>query len=138
MRNVPEICIRETSDSVIKFQEKRSSLRFSNENRRTCKCITVDGCAITDGERCDNALCSVDGRDEFYIELKGSDIIHAIEQIRATIIKLGEYDDNRHSYVVCTKVAPHITTKIQKAKLEFKSKFNSELLIKETPLKVKL
>lgn len=30
MRNVPEICIRETSDSVIKFQEKRSSLRFSN------------------------------------------------------------------------------------------------------------
>ena len=30
MRNVPEICIRETSESVIKFQEKKSIIRFSN------------------------------------------------------------------------------------------------------------
>lgn len=138
MRNIPEICAQETSDSIIKFQEKKSIIRFSNKSHRTYKRITVDGCAITDGERCDNALYPVDGRDEFYIELKGSDIIHAIEQIRTTIVKLGEYDDNRHSYVVCTKVAPHITTKIQKAKLEFKSKFNSELLIKETPLEIRL
>lgn len=69
MRNVPEICIRETSESVIKFQEKRSSLRFSNENRKMYKCITVDGCAITEGERCDNALCSVDGRERLHLRL---------------------------------------------------------------------
>ena len=31
-------------------------------------------------------LCSTDEQDERYIELKGSDISHAIKQLRSTII----------------------------------------------------
>ena len=76
--------------------------------------------------------------EERYIELKGSDIPHAIVQLRTTILKLGEHDGNRHSYVVCTKVAPRITTAIQKAKVEFRKRLKSDLQIKETPLDVQL
>lgn len=138
MKNVPDICISETTDSVIRFQEKRSVIRFHNPDNHLYKRIQVDGCALHEGEKCDNMLCSADEREERYVELKGSDIPHAIDQLRATIIQLGEYDENRHAYVVCTKVAPQITTAIQRAKVEFLKRFKSELLVKETPLDIRL
>jgi len=94
------------------------------------KRVQVDGCAIVDGVKCDNMLCSYDEHEEYFVELKGSDIAHAIDQLRTTIIRLGEFDENRHAYVVCTKVAPQLTTLIQKAKIEFRRKFKSELLVK--------
>lgn len=138
MRNVPNKCVKETTDSVIKFQEQRSIVRFHNSDRLSYKRVQVDGCALQDGPKCDNMLCSSDEREERYVELKGSDVPHAIEQLRETILKLGEYDDNRHAYVACTKVAPRITTLIQKAKVEFRNRFHSELQVKETPLDIKL
>ena len=136
MKNVPDICAKETTDSVIKFQEQRSIIRFLNDKRLNYKKIQVDGCALHEGLKCDKMLCSADEREEHYVELKGSDVLHAIDQLRQTIIKLGEYDDKRRSYVVCTKVAPKISTLIQRAKAEFRKKYNSDLQIKETPLEV--
>lgn len=138
MRNIPDICIKETTDSIIKFQERRSIIKFSNQQRRVYKRVKVDGCALLEGEKCDCMLCSADEHEERYIELKGSDIPHAIEQLRTTIQKIGEYKEKRHSYVVCTKVAPQITTLIQKAKVEFRNKFKSELQIKEMPVSIAL
>lgn len=138
MRNVPDSCVRKTTDSIIKFQELRSIIRFRNSQRSLYKKVKVDGGALHEGAKCDNMLCSADEHEERYIELKGSDIPHAIVQLRTTILKLGEHDGNRHSYVVCTKVAPRITTAIQKAKVEFRKRRKSDLQIKETPLDVQL
>ncbi len=138
MRNVPDSCVRKTTDSIIKFQELRSIIRFHKSQRSLYKNIKVDGGALHEGAKCDNMLCSADEHEERYIELKGSDIPHAIVQLRTTILKLGEHDGNRHSYVVCTKVAPRITTAIQKAKVEFRKRLKSDLQIKETPLDVQL
>ena len=130
--------MRKTTDSIIKFQELRSIIRFHNSQRSLYKKVKVDGSALHEGAKCDNMLCSADEHEERYIELKGSDIPHAIVQLRTTILKLGEHDGNRHSYVVCTKVAPRITTAIQKAKVEFRKRLKSDLQIKETPLDVQL
>ena len=130
--------MRKTTDSIIKFQELRSIIRFRNSQRSLYKKVKVDGGALHEGAKCDNMLCSADEHEERYIELKGSDIPHAIVQLRTTILKLGEHDGNRHSYVVCTKVAPRITTAIQKAKVEFRKRRKSDLQIKETPLDVQL
>lgn len=138
MRNVPDSCVRKTTDSIIKFQELRSIIRFHNFQRSLYKKVKVDRGALHEGAKCDNMLCSADEHEERYIELKGSDIPHAIVQLRTTILKLGEHDGNRHSYVVCTKVAPRITTAIQKAKVEFRKRLKSDLQIKETPLDVQL
>lgn len=138
MKNVPDICIKVTAESFIRFAEKRSVIRFHNKNQLPYKRVQVDGCALTQGQRCDHLLCSADEQEERFVELKGSDVPHAIEQLKATIIQLGEHADNRHSYVVCTKVAPQITTRIQRAKVEFQKVFRSELQVKVTPLDVML
>lgn len=138
MRNVPSVCVTETNHPVIKFEEKKSIVRFNNPQRLTYKRVAVDGCALKDGVKCDNMLCSADEREEHYVELKGQDIKHAIEQLATTIVKLGEYDSRRYAYVSCTKVAPLIRTDIQNAYIRFKKKYNSSLVIKSSPVEVNL
>ena len=69
MKNVPSICITETNQSVIKFEEKKSVVKFNNPQRLVYKCVSVDGCALKEGVKCDNMLCSADEREEHYIEL---------------------------------------------------------------------
>ena len=138
MRNVPGRCVKETDQSVIKFEEKKSIVRFKNPQRLTYKLVQVDGCALKEGVKCDNMLCSADEREEHYVELKGQDVKHAIEQLAVTIEKLGEFNLNRHAYVSCTKVAPQITTNIQTAQMRFKRLYNSTLLVKTSPVEVNL
>ena len=46
MRNIPDICITETTDSVIRFAEKRSVIRFHNPDRGVYKKVQIDGCAL--------------------------------------------------------------------------------------------
>ena len=50
----------------------------------------VDGDLIKDGIRCDFLLLNNSLCDAYYIELKGSDIRHAMEQIKQTVVRLGK------------------------------------------------
>ena len=138
MKNKVATCITPTTDTKIKFEENNRKILFLNPKRVEYKKVQVDGCILTDGIRCDNLLLSVDEHEERYVELKGVDVIHAIDQLEETIVKLGEYDDCRHSYVISTNVAPAYTTKIQLKQLYFKRKYNSELIIREKQLEVAL
>ena len=93
---------------------------------------------MVDGLRCDKLLLSADELEERFVELKGTDVKHAIEQLESTINRLGEHHGNRHSYVICTNVAPALTTQIQKKQKHFKQAYHSELIIKEQQLIVPL
>ena len=53
------------------------------------------------------------------------------EQLRVSIQTLGEFTDDRSAYVVSTNVAPALTTTIQRAKRDFRTKLQAELIIKE-------
>lgn len=138
MRNKVQTCVSPTSDSNIKFEENRRKITFRNPSRLNYQRVDVDGCTIKDGIRCDKLLLSEDEHEERYVELKGVDVPHAIEQLEATIQKLGEYTDNRHSYVICTNVAPAYNTTVQIKKALFKSKYKSELEIREKEFIVSL
>lgn len=140
MRNVAEVCIQPTTDSKIKFEENKRKILFLNPERLEYKKVQVDGCAINDKVtmRCDKLLVSADEHEERYVELKGTEVLHAIDQLEATIVRLGEYDDNRHAYVISTNVAPAYTTLIQRKSLYFKKKYRSELVVKEKQLEVAL
>ena len=83
-------------------------------------------------------LLSADEREERYVELKGTDVMHAIDQLEETIKRLGEYTDNRHAYVISTNVAPAINTKRQAKIKYFKEKYCAELKIQEKQLTVSL
>lgn len=138
MRNKVEKCIRETTDSQIKFEENKRKIIFLNSQRLPYERVDVDGCTINDGVRCDKLLLSADEREERYVELKGTDVMHAIEQLEETIKCLGEYTDNRHAYVISTNVAPAIDTKRQSKIKYFKERYCAELKIQEKQLTVSL
>lgn len=138
MRNVPGICVKDCADAYIVFEQNRRRVCFYNPNRQICKCVQVDGCAITEGIRCDNMLTSHDERCEYFVELKGTDVKHAIEQLRVSIQTLGEFTDDRSAYVVSTNVAPALTTTIQRAKRDFRTKLQAELIIKEKQTTIRL
>lgn len=69
---------------------RTTTLYLMNPRERRVEQVQVDGCAITDGARCDWLVFLDDdtSREEIYIELKGSDISHAVEQLRATVTRL--------------------------------------------------
>lgn len=138
MRNVSNTCVAPTQDPIIQFVENKRTMRFLNPKRDLFKRVQVDGCAITNGMRCDNLLVSADEQREFFVELKGVDVPKAIEQLRTTIMALGEYANDRQAFIVSTNVAPSYTSTIQKAQKEFRSKFNAELCIKEIIMEYEL
>ena len=138
MRNKIEACIVDSTDSQIKFEELNRKIIFQNPDRALYLKVQVDGCTIRDGVKCDKLLLSSDEREERYVELKGTDVMHAIDQLEATIVRLGEFEDNRHSYVICTNVAPAYTTQIQKKQMLFKKRYKSELVVREKQIMVKL
>ena len=101
--------------------------------------VDVDGCTITGKAiRCDKLLLSSDEHQEYYVELKGTDVKHAISQIEETIKKLGEFDDCRRAYIISTNVAPAFTTYIQMKAKSFKDKFKALLIVRERQLTVAL
>lgn len=138
MRNKIEACIRPSTDSQIKFEEFNRKIIFLNPNKELYQKVQVDGCTIIDGVKCDKLLLSADEHEERYVELKGTDVMHAIDQLEATILRLGEFEDNRHSYVICTNVAPAYTTQIQKKQILFRKRYKSDLVVKEKQMIEKL
>jgi len=80
----------------------------------------VDNCLITSGCRCDFLLVNSEEKRAYFIELKGRDLVHAIEQIDATInqylMDLNGFSINAR--VVLTKVNTTDILSTQFIKLE--------------------
>ena len=125
-------CIQKTNNKIIVFQENRSKLIILNKNQINTTKVTVDGCEITSGLRCDFMLLAQEL--EYFIELKGQDIEHAIKQLIATINKLSSNPKNmeKSSFIICTR-SPLSSASIQNLQVKFKKNFNSKLIIKSSP-----
>ncbi|WP_295232699.1 hypothetical protein [uncultured Chryseobacterium sp.] len=111
----------------------KSKLTLENTNEVQSESVKVDGCEIKDKSiRCDFLHIAKD--IEFYIELKGQDLEHALNQIKTTIKRLSSNIKSvpKKSYVICTR-SPLTSTEIQNYKREFKKDYNSELIIKSSP-----
>ena len=131
MKSLPE-CEEYRCDKKIVLQENKSKITFLNPNQDKILIIKVDGCAISDNEtlRCDYALMPSD-EVEIYVELKGSDIVHAVEQIKSTIRLLSDNPQKikKLCFVVSTRV-PKQTTTIQQLQSQFKKNFNASFRVK--------
>jgi hypothetical protein len=108
--------------------KKTTTLYLLNPDERIVEQIEVDGCAIMDGIRCDwlVRLNDATSKEEIYVELKGSDVRHAVEQLRATIVKLSADRAKfpKRCFVVFTR-NPLTGTDVQQLKLQFRKTFNS-------------
>jgi hypothetical protein len=111
-------------------RNNRSKFCLKNPKRASIKVVQVDGCAIQEGIRCDNLLILPNGQ-EIYVELKGSDVEHAVEQIEKSIELLA---CNCHVLIKLCFIAstrcPITTAEIQNLKKKFRQKYNAQLTIK--------
>ena len=87
MNKIDLKCIKCTRNKIIKFEENKSKVTFHNLSQKEYECIRVDGCAITDGIRCDYLLRRSEEELEYFIELKGCNVGHAIDQLGTRIDK---------------------------------------------------
>ena len=131
--SIPPECIEARTDSKISLKEKkcRSQIVFQNDTRREILVITVDNCAIKEGDRCDYLITDSGGNPtEHYVELKGRNVKHAVEQIKATIEKLSR--DSRkllkNCWIICTQ-NPLDNTQVQRFKVKFFKDYNAILKI---------
>jgi hypothetical protein len=126
-------CRKQSKNKIFTFSEQKSKLTLENIDEVISETVEVDGCEINDKSiRCDFLHIAKD--IEFYIELKGQDLKHAIRQIEATILRLSVDSKKslKKSYIICTR-SPLSSSEIQNLQLEFKKKYNSSLIVKSTP-----
>ena len=128
-------CETENSNSNIVITDSgsknnRSKFRLDNPQRASIRVVQVDDCAITKGIRCDYLLILLDGQ-ELYIELKGSDVRHAVEQIVESINQLTCHQQCTFKWCfIASTRCPINSTEIQILKKKFKKNYNAKLIIK--------
>lgn len=129
-------CETTTEQSVIVLQENKSRLVIKNLRNEKIRQVCVDGCVITEGQRCDFLILGPNN-SEYFIELKGCDVEHAIKQLETTINLLGSNIKSvkRHAIIISSR-CPLLTPKIQKLKLHFKKTLMAELKIKNNCLEI--
>jgi len=132
-----EACTEIVNDKIIVFHEKKSKLSLINSERLEVTKVSIDGCEITDGIRCDYLLIA--NGIEHFIELKGQDIEHAINQIKRSITLLSEdlRTKNKVCYIICTR-SPLTSASIQHFQALFKKQFNSRLVVRSSPYQEKI
>jgi hypothetical protein len=126
-------CRVTSKNKIFAFKEQRSELALKNIDEVESTKVHVDGCEINDeGLRCD--YLHLAKNVEFYIELKGQDLIHAMKQLERTIGMLGakNKEQKRVCYIICTR-SPLASTEIQQYDRQFRAKYNSKLVVKSSP-----
>ncbi len=111
-------------------RNNRSKFRLQNPKRASIKVVQIDDCVIQEGIRCDYLLI-LPNEQELYIELKGSDVKHAVEQISRTIDLLACNSQSlpKLCFIVSTR-CPINSTEVQNIKKKFRQKYNAKLVIK--------
>jgi hypothetical protein len=141
MKDFKKECVQETQEKNIKFEENRKSILFKNANNRTFIKVQVDGCQIIEGERCDNLLVNVENGDEYFIELKGTDVGHALQQLDRSLEILSDKSDKNKKvsvFIISANVSPKLSTKIQTYKKKWERIYNTAFKIQERRLEVEV
>jgi len=122
-------CSEKSKNKIIAVSENTRKFEIRNDKSRLVYTVEVDGCLINDGKRCDY-LFEID-KLVIYVELKGSDIQKAYNQLIATI----GYCKHRHDksvkecYIVASRV-PRAGTDIQTLKKKMSSTHKVQLFVK--------
>ena len=132
--------IKEDTQIVIKdvgSRNSRSRFRIQNQNKIKVRVIRVDNRVITKEKRCDYLIILPDGR-EIYIELKGSKVSYAVEQIYASIQQLTANKFEPKLGFVSSTRCPINSTETQKLKKIARKQHNLILTIKNGEIDYKV
>ena len=110
------------TDKIITVVENKSKFILKNTQSKQVYQVTVDGCLITEGKRCDY-LFEIDKPIQrvFYVELKGKDVEKACEQLKTTLNACKNRHQNtlKECHVVASRI-PKLGTGTQVLKKKFK------------------
>ncbi len=127
MPNIEKIkksCINRNNGSIISVSENSMRFEIINNRRQNYFIIRIDGCQICGEEqRCDYVIVE-EVNTCYFIELKGSDVSHAVKQLSNTIKLLISNTficnyDSIECYIVCSQ-SPSMTASAQSDILLFK------------------
>ncbi|MCH9739516.1 MAG: hypothetical protein K0U38_01555 [Epsilonproteobacteria bacterium] len=125
-------CNKVKIDKIVSVSENKRTFRIDNKSLLTINQVTIDGCYITSGLKCDYLfeIISQSIDKVFYVELKGKDIEHGVKQLEATVnyCKSEHKSIPKECYIVASRV-PKSSTSSQKLKKEFKRKNGIQLFI---------
>lgn len=90
----------------ISISENRKKYLLHNDLSNYIAVFHVDGAMVQDNDKikCDNLLIDTTGMKAIFVELKGTDLAHALQQINQTI------DMMRDDFPNCTKYARIVTS----------------------------
>jgi len=121
-------CNECNSNRTIVVEENKRKFILQNNSLNMINKVRVDGCYINNGAKCDYLIELINSnivKTVFYIELKGSDINHAIEQIESTLQHCRQVHNNidKECYIVLSRF-PSAGTSSQVLKKKFKQRNN--------------
>ncbi|MFQ3575773.1 MAG: hypothetical protein SNJ77_04990 [Cytophagales bacterium] len=132
--------IAEQKIKIVTCSDAKSNIKFTYENDSldSLTKYKVDGCLINDEDpKCDFLLLNCTKSISYFVELKGSDLIKAIEQIESSINLLHKdfKDYSVEARIVLTRVNTIDLKSSKQIKLERRlKKLNGELIFKSQQL----
>lgn len=140
-------CSSISNKKIICFKDSGASRKviFNNNLQLEVVDVRVDGCLIKhDIPKCDFMLIIPSGYkySENFIELKGSNVLRAVEQISSTIDHLSNngilYKKTlKAGYIACSRF-PREDTTVQSLKMKMKRDYNLALTIKSQQIEIDL
>ncbi len=137
-------CIRDRDKSkIISASEKGKTFKIVNKSEKNFLKLLVDDCLIKNHDiRCDYLFLNCDDDIAYFLELKGRNINHAIEQLSNSIDLIKpQFNSFKsiNSYIVLSKVN---TPDVNSSKMiKFRKKLqnlNGELVYKEKKLEIQV
>lgn len=122
---------------IVTCTDRKSSTKYiyENDSLDTLSKYRVDGCIINDEDsKCDYLLLNCTKKISYFVELKGSDLIKAVEQINRSIDILHKdfIEYSVEARIVLTRVNTTDLKSTKLIKLESKLKKLNGKLIKQT------
>lgn len=134
----PEKECLEFSDNraIIVAEEKKKKFIGYNKERKLFSKFRVDNCLIKKGRKCDFLILDCEKQKAYFIELKGNDLLSAVEQIDHSIDRLISYLDNYriNARIVLSKVSSPDLRSTKYIKLERKIKELKGNLLKKVKI----
>ncbi len=122
-------------DSKRTCSENKTRITF--ESSEKIQRIKIDGCQITSGKRCDYLI--ICNEEWHYVELKGTAIKDAFEQIGSTIEVIDSKPYRRSkAHIVYYPGHGLDTTTIQRRKRDMKKRYGTIVHLHKSPCKVRI
>lgn len=103
--------VNSRSKSIVR-SEKGKSIRLKNDSKSLVKIWKVDGCLISEGERCDYAFECFDVN--VFCELKGNDLRKAVRQlVRSTELLAPKFKSDKNIGLIVSRRCPLAGTDMQ-------------------------